>query len=91
MREEGRRAIHDYLMYVMYTYRGMERKKVESGCVCEREEVCVFDKNECDLVSKTCVNLYRWEALLQSTDFSFSQVQTTPLLTLARTSARLQS
>jgi hypothetical protein len=56
VREEGRRAFHDYLIvYVMYTYRGMERKQVESGDACEREEVCVFDK--CDPVSETCVRL----------------------------------
>ncbi len=38
----------------------MERKLVECGGACEREateEVCVFDKNKCDAVSKTCLSI----------------------------------
>ncbi len=36
---------------------GMERKQVESAGACEREEVCVFDKDKCDKVSENCVSL----------------------------------
>ena len=41
----------------MYTGE-CKRKHVESGGGCEREEeVCVFDKYTCDLMSKTCLSL----------------------------------